>query len=146
MPASGARRLFSTLREKILPALLRASGEPKPSPVLIVLFGAAPGITVREVPTAAGARLNSDTVLNVLPVGVRRVVSGRTRPGTVRETGSTTATLCVTGSMILFVTMTGRCVTTTDPLTTTGLVTTTTVVKFRTMKKPGNQKPTHQLG
>jgi hypothetical protein len=104
------------------------------------------GIMVRGLFTTPGPLRRSVRLLNVLPSVDRSVVSGRVRPGPVRVTGSTTATLLVTGSMIRFVTMTGLDVTTTDPLTTTGLVTTTTVVKLRAMKKPENQKPNHQLG
>src|SRR5512143_1545522 len=101
---------------------------------------------VRGAFAPAGAVLNSDTVLNVPPFKVLRVVSGRVRPGPVLVTGSTTATLLVTGSMMRFVTMAGLDVTTMAPLTTTGPFTTTTVVKLRAMKKPENQKPNHQLG
>jgi hypothetical protein len=138
--------VFSTLREKFLSEPLLASGETKPSLVLDAPFEAVPGLTVRGGFTAPVSLLRSDRVLNVLPFSVRRVVTGRVRPGPVRVTGSTTETLLVTGSMIRFVTMTRRGATTTAPLTTTGPLTTTTVVKWRAMKKPGNQKPTHQLG
>jgi hypothetical protein len=146
MPSSGDLLALSTLREKILSALLLASGEPKPSLVLMAPLVGVPGIMVRGAFTTPGCLLKSARVLNVLPLSVRRVVNGRTRPGPVRVTGSTTATLLVTGSMIRFVTMTGRGLITTAPLTTTGLFTTTTVVKCWQMKKPGNQKPTHHVG
>jgi hypothetical protein len=146
MTSSGDLRVFSTLREKILSAPLLASGEPKPSLVLVAPLGEFPGIMVRGAFTAPVSLLRSANVLYVLPFPVRRVVNGLTRPGPVRVTGSTTATLLVTGSMIRFVTMPGLVATTTPPLTTTGLFTTTTVVKLRAMKKPENQKPNHQLG
>jgi hypothetical protein len=129
MPSSGGLRAFSTLREKILSALLLASGEPKLSLVLIAPLVEVPGLMVRGAFPTLVSLLRSARVLNVLPFSDRRVVSGRSRPGPVRVTGSTTATLLVTGSMIRFVTMTGRGATTTAPFTTTGLFTTTTVVK-----------------
>ncbi len=136
--------VLSTLRVKILSALLLASGEPNPFRVLIVLFVEVSGIIVRGELTPAPL-LRSDRVLNVLPFPVRRVVTGLTRPAPVRVTGSTTATLRVTGSIIRLLTMVCLGTTTTAPFTTTAPLT-TTVVKLWHIKKPGNQKPNHQLG
>lgn len=136
--------LSSTLLEKMDSALLLASGDLNPS-FLNVLFLVS-GITVRgSRPVLPASLLSSVRVPKVLPLSVRSVVTGRTPPLPVLTTGDTTTEVLVTGSMILLLTI-AILVPIKGLFTTTAPPTTTVVVKLWLIKKPGNQKPNHQVG
>jgi hypothetical protein len=83
--------------------------------------------------------LMSATVLYNRPSPVRSAVIGRTAPVLVLTTGSTTATVLVTGFMIRLLTMALL-------VTNAGFDTITVVVKLWHMKNPGNQKPNQKAG
>jgi hypothetical protein len=101
-------------------ALFLASGDPNP-PILDVLLTEVPGFPAFG-PLTPPQCLSSARFLNVSPLSVRSLVSGRTRPVLVLVTGSTLATLLVTGSMMRLLTM--------ALLFTNAVLSTTTVVKL----------------
>jgi hypothetical protein len=86
-------------------------------------------------------------VPKVLPLSVRSVVVaiGLTPPLVVLTTGETTAVTLVPGSTIRLLTI-AILVPINGLFTTTAPDTNTVVVKLWLMKKPGNQKPNHQVG
>jgi hypothetical protein len=102
-------------------ALFLASGDLNPSVlgVLLTEVSGLPGFGPLTPPLC----LSSARSLNVSPLSVRSLVSGRIAPVPVLVTGSTLATLLVTGSMT-------RLLTRTLFFTNAVLSTTTTVVKL----------------
>ncbi len=118
-----------------------ASGDLKRS----VIEVPAEPVRTALTPLMLTPRPMSVTVLNIWPLPVLRAVIGRTVPALVLTTGSTTATVLVTGLTIWLVTI-AVLVTNVAFDTANGVLTTTVVVKLWQMKNPGNQKPNQNTG